>query len=112
MAAFAKRRCYIRGPGDAEPSELIISFFPPEERGDNSEDWWASAELDCKYFTKRLDVGGGDGIHAVIILLKVVHGFLQGREARQGYSIYSYEPGDLSNLYFWGAEDYDLSRKA
>jgi hypothetical protein len=32
-----------------------------------------------------------------------VHGFLQGREARQGYSIYWVEPGDLADLHFWGA---------
>lgn len=104
MAEFAKRRCYIQGPGDAEPSELVISFFSPEEKEANSEDWWASAELDCKYFTKRLDVGGGDGIHAVLLLLDVLHGFLQGREVHQGYSIYCFEPGDLADLHFWGAK--------
>jgi hypothetical protein len=41
-------------------------------------------------------------MHAVIILLNVVHAFLQGREAHQGYSIYSYAPGDLDTLYLWG----------
>ena len=101
MTEFANRRCYIKGPDDSEHSELVISFFSPEEKEVNSGDWWASAQLDCKYFTKRLDVGGGDGIHALILLLDVVHAFLQGREAHQGYSIYWLEPGDLAHLNFW-----------
>ena len=104
MVAFTKRRCFIQGPGDTEHSELVISFFPPEERGANSGDWWASAELDCKYFKQRLDVGGGDGVHALVILLNVVHAFLQGRETHQGFSVYWLEPGDLADLHFWGAK--------
>jgi hypothetical protein len=103
LAEFAKRRCHIQGPGDTEHSELVISFFPPEEKGVDSGDWWASAELDCKYFTKRLDVGGGDGVHALLILLNVVHAFLYGREVHQGYSIYWMKSGDLADLPYWGA---------
>ncbi|HTK35371.1 MAG TPA: hypothetical protein VL358_08820 [Caulobacteraceae bacterium] len=45
--------------GDFEYSELVISFFPPEEKEGNPGDWWACANLDCKYFVKQLEVGGG-----------------------------------------------------
>lgn len=109
MAEFATRRCWIQGPGDAEPSELLISFFPPEERGAHPDDWWATAEVSCRHFTMQLSVAGGDGIHAVMLLVPVVHGFLQGRQKRYGYSIYSSEPGDLVELgWFWNDRDSPL----
>lgn len=92
-----------QGPGRYRIFQTRDLFFPPEENGTDSGDWWASAELNCKYFSKRLDVGGADAIHAVIILIDVVHAFLQGREAHQGFSIYWLGPGDLSDLRLWGA---------
>ncbi len=110
MTEFASRRCHIKAAGDFEYSELVISFFPLEEKEGNPGDWWACASLDCKYFVKRLEVGGGDGVHALIILLDVVHAFLQGRENRQGYSIWWGTPGDLDDLRLWGASPSCLDR--
>jgi hypothetical protein len=91
------RNCSIEAP-DGEVSDLTVSFMRSERIEEHL--FKGAVRLKCKYFDNVLTVIGGDELQVMTLLLSGALNELE-IEAREGFSVWYLEKGDLAYFDFW-----------